>query len=565
MAAYKLNTFLLHASDDEGWRVEIDGLPELTSVGATRCHDEEEATCLLPQLGSGPDGKALYYSKADYVDIVRYAAARNIRVIPEFDMPGHSRAAVMSMEARYKKLSAAGDEKGASEFRLLDPEDTSNLLTVQFYDRHSQLNPCMPSTLNFVGKVVSEVVAMHKEAGQPLQRWHFGGDEAHNILLGGGYVNASLPAENKTDKGWVDLTNQTDPYVNSPICQKFIADKNITIPDLIGNLAVEVSKLLQANNVSHFLAWQDGMKRINASALATPNATLNFWDTLFWGGAESFTSYEPRGYKIILSNPDYLYFDFPQENNPAERGYYWAGRHQTVRRLFNFVPQNLPQNAELSLDRDGNVFQANTTELPTNTTMDDLILGMQGQLFCETVRTDEQMDYMLYPRLLALAERAWHKAAWELDYTPGRVFNASSSSYTDKAALHKDWVVFSNVLGQRELAKLDKAKVAYRISVPGAMIKDGLVLVNTELAGLPVHMSVDGKNFTAVNGNNATLPANADKVYVRAMAGDRTGRVDSVTKAASDSVGSSKPSAAPLLSANFLAVAVAALVAALNL
>lgn len=53
MAAYKLNKLHLHLSDDEGWRLQINGLPELTEVGARRCHDLNEDSCLLPQLGSG--------------------------------------------------------------------------------------------------------------------------------------------------------------------------------------------------------------------------------------------------------------------------------------------------------------------------------------------------------------------------------------------------------------------------------------------------------------------------------------------------------------------------------
>ena len=52
------------------------------------------------------------------------------------------------MEARYKRLHAAGREQEANAYRLLDPQDTSNLTTVQFYDRRSDLNPCVPGALN---------------------------------------------------------------------------------------------------------------------------------------------------------------------------------------------------------------------------------------------------------------------------------------------------------------------------------------------------------------------------------------------------------------------------------
>ncbi len=75
---------------------------------------------------------------------MRYADARGITVIPEINMPGHSRAAVMSMESRYHRLLAEGSsEADAAAFRLVDPDDTTSLLTVQYYHRHSTINPAV--------------------------------------------------------------------------------------------------------------------------------------------------------------------------------------------------------------------------------------------------------------------------------------------------------------------------------------------------------------------------------------------------------------------------------------
>jgi hexosaminidase len=71
MSAYKLNKLHLHLSDDEGWRIEIPGLPELTDIGSQRCFDETETTCLLPQLGSGANADNFgsgFFSKEDYMD-----------------------------------------------------------------------------------------------------------------------------------------------------------------------------------------------------------------------------------------------------------------------------------------------------------------------------------------------------------------------------------------------------------------------------------------------------------------------------------------------------------------
>ena len=146
MAAWKMNRFHFHLSDDEGWRIEIPGLPELTEVGAKRCHDLSEQRCLLPQLGSGPfsdNNGSGYFSRADYIEIVKYAQARHIQVIPEIDMPAHARAAVIAMEARYQRLMKEGQSEQASAYRLIDPTDDSNTTSVQLYDRTSYLNPCI--------------------------------------------------------------------------------------------------------------------------------------------------------------------------------------------------------------------------------------------------------------------------------------------------------------------------------------------------------------------------------------------------------------------------------------
>ncbi|MDR3395146.1 MAG: family 20 glycosylhydrolase, partial [Parasulfuritortus sp.] len=112
MAAFKLNTLHLHLSDDEGWRLQIKHLPELTGVGARRGHSATWTDRLPPAYGSGPDlsdahGSG-FYSQDEFVDLLRYASKQHIEVIPEIEMPGHARAAVKAMEARYRRLKAAG-------------------------------------------------------------------------------------------------------------------------------------------------------------------------------------------------------------------------------------------------------------------------------------------------------------------------------------------------------------------------------------------------------------------------------------------------------------------------
>ncbi len=150
MALWKLNEMHLALTNDGGYRLEIPGLKELMSVGSKRCFDLNEERCILTQLGSGPDAKeSQFYTREEYIGILNYAAARNVKIIPEFNMPAHARAAVMSMEARAKK--------GDVTYQLTDPDDVTYLLTIQFYDRTSIINPCLDSSVRFVEILVQEV------------------------------------------------------------------------------------------------------------------------------------------------------------------------------------------------------------------------------------------------------------------------------------------------------------------------------------------------------------------------------------------------------------------------
>lgn len=457
MSAYKLNRLHVHLSDDEGWRIEIPGLPELTEVGARRCHDWSETHCLMPQLGSGPDNRSGggYLTRQDYIELVRYAADHFVEVIPEIDMPAHSRAAVVSMEARYRRLHAEGREQEATEYRLLDPQDKSQLTTVQFYDRRSDLNPCMPGALTFAAKVIREISSMHAEARVPLHIWHFGGDEAKNILLGAGFqpLNGTDPG-----KGRIDLATQDKPWARSPMCKALLERGEIKSTDeLPTRFAKLVSAQVAANGIDTMAAWEDGLKGANGPHdFSTRNVMVSLWDTIFWGAADSARDWSAKGYRTVLTLPDYLYFDFPYTLNPRERGYYWGSHATDEYKVFSFAPENLPQNAELFGDRNGNPFEV------TGTGGAPRIEGMQGQAWGEVMRNDRLLEYMVYPRLLALAERAWHKADWELPFVAGVSYKLGATHHIDMAALDLDWAGFATVLKERELPKLERAGIGYR-------------------------------------------------------------------------------------------------------
>lgn len=457
MSAYKLNRLHLHLSDDEGWRIEIPGLPELTEVGARRCFDPSETHCLLPELASGPENQSGggYLTRDDFIGLLRYAADRFIEVVPEIDMPAHARAAVMSMEARYRRLRAEGREQEAAQYRVLDPQETTNLTTVQFYDRHSDLNPCVPGTLNFTGKVIREIASMYADAQAPLHTWYFGGDEAKNIFLGGGFqpLNGTDPG-----KGRINLAIQDKPWARSPACTALLRRGEIkSIDELPTRMAKQVSAQVAANGIDTMGAWEDGLKgATGAQDFSTKHVIASIWDTVFWGAADSARDYGAKGFEPVLALPDYLYFDFPYTLDPHERGYYWGSHATDEYKVFSFAPQNLPQNAEVFGDRNGAPFQA------TGTGAAPRIYGMQGQAWGEVMRNDRFLEYMVYPRLLALAERAWHQADWELPYAAGVSYELGVTHHVDMASLNRDWAGFATVLKERELPKLERAGVGYR-------------------------------------------------------------------------------------------------------
>ncbi len=316
-------------------------------------------------------------------------------------------------------------------------------------------------------------------------------------------------------RGNVDSSKQDVPFGKSPMCAKLIADGKIAnLQDMPSYFAKEVSKLVNDKGISTLQAWEDGLKyAAGPEDFATKDTTVNFWETLFWGGHNEAYKWANKGYKVVLSNPDYLYFDFPNEVHPAERGYYWATRFNDTRKVFAFAPENIQQNAETSVDRDGNSFTAKAEQPVAK------FHGISGQQWSETVRTDAQYEYMVYPRIFSVAERAWHKGGFELDYVQGREFSGDTD-FVNKDLLQQEWNNFANLIGQRQLEKLEAHNVEYRLSVPGAIIADGVLEANVDLPGLPIQYSTDGKNWLSYD--QANKPKVSGKIYLRTSSFDGT-------------------------------------------
>ncbi|MGI2257729.1 family 20 glycosylhydrolase [Shewanella sp. GXUN23E] len=511
MHAYKLNKLHLHMGDDEGWRLEINGLPELTEIGSKRCHDLSETRCLLPQLGSGPHSDTDvngYYSRQDYIDILKYAGARHIQVIPSMDMPGHSRAAVKAMEARYRKKMVPGDDVAARQYLLTDFEDQTRYSSIQYYDDNT-LNVCIESTFTFIDKVIEEIAGMHQAAGMPLSLYHIGADE--------------------TAGAWVQ----------SPACEAFIEDNphGVTEMSQLGPYFIErISGMLAAKGID-VAGWSDGMGHTRVEHMPA-DAQTHLWDTLASGGHINAHKQVNYGWRAIVSSPDVLYFDFPYEATPKEHGYYWAQRRNNSKQVFSFMPDNLPANAEQWTDLENQPYEADDRVkrdeqgklISAPIEVGKGVEGIQGQLWSETVRSDQLVDYMLFPRVLMLAERAWHKAEWEVPYNhQGAVYHANSGYFTPamRAKQAADWERVANILGQKELAKLDRAGVEYRLPVPGAIVRDGKLYANVIFPGLAMeYRTADGEWLPYVEGVNVTLPVEIRSIAPDGQRRSRTQAVD---------------------------------------
>ena len=161
MAFYKMNRFHWHLVDDQGWRIEMPQYPRLTKIGAWRNHvdvqpaDTNEPAWNKPSADKfGPDGRyGGFYTQNDIREIVAYAAARHITVVPEIEMPGHSEAAL----AAYPQYSCFGG-----------PYSTDDDLTIH----ESIYDPSNDGTFEFLDNVLSEIFRLF-----PDRYIHIGGDE----------------------------------------------------------------------------------------------------------------------------------------------------------------------------------------------------------------------------------------------------------------------------------------------------------------------------------------------------------------------------------------------------
>ena len=280
-AQYKINRVHLHLSDDQGWRLEIKKYPDLTLIGVSTV------------VSGGPGG---YYTQEQFKDIVNFAMQRYVEIVPEFDMPGHTNAALASygfLNPDGKRAALyTGTEVGFSSFMA-----------------HSE------KTYEFIDDVFKEVSQI-----SPSKYLQIGGDEALNTKKEDydyfvGRVAKIAEKYGKTPIGWDPI--DTSPEINSSV-------------------------ILQN--------WKDS----NEEAVK-------------------------KNMKIIVSIAGKTYLDM-KYNKETPYGLDWAG----------YIPVDVAYKWD-----------------PTDYAPKNLVLGLEAPLWTETISTQDQMDYMIYPRLPGYAEIGW--------------------------------------------------------------------------------------------------------------------------------------------------------------
>jgi hexosaminidase len=385
MSTYKMNRLQLGISNDEGWRLEIQPVPELTIVGARRSYyrynPDGTQRALYPAWGDDHHDYDGFISRNEFIDLLRHAKKHHVEVILEFNLPGHANAILQSLSQ-------------TDRWQLTDPEDKSEYRSAQGYTGNV-INVGMIDNYRLAKVILEEIKAMYDAAEAPMSRIHFGGDEVPEGAWLHSPACRRLPVWNP---GW-DVENPEQAKEATQALMAYHYNQITAIaeqvsPDIQTGFWHEMSASGRGNTNSYYNAW------------LTSDANTDIIDSLL-----------DRGQNLVISNASFLYLDMPYAMHPDEPGLPWAG-YVNTQSIYNFDPLDC---WGLAADQSSQV------------------LGIQAQLWSETVFTPELMDYYTFPRLLAVAERAWNKRP-----------------------VQDHWPRFRQALATRELPHIDRLGVKYR-------------------------------------------------------------------------------------------------------
>ena len=311
MSQYKFNVFHWHLTDDEGWRIEIKSLPKLTEVGAWRVER-------FGDFGEGrpypkPGEKATYggfYTQEEIKDVVQYALDRNITIVPEIDMPGHSMAAL----AAYPELSTKKEPKfvnPGSKFAQWNNDGTFKMLI------ENTLNPADEKVYEFVDKVFTEVALLF-----PGEFIHMGGDEAYH-----GY--------------W-----EQDSTVQSFMKQNDLKDSH----ELQSYFVKRLEKIINSKG-KKLIGWDE----ILEGGLAEGAAVMS------WRGMKGGIEAAKMGHEVVMSPTTYAYLDYTQGDHSVENPVYSDLR---LEKCYSFEPIPDGVDPKYILGGQGNVWTEKIPNMP---------------------------------------------------------------------------------------------------------------------------------------------------------------------------------------------------------
>ncbi|MGN1246621.1 MAG: family 20 glycosylhydrolase, partial [Muribaculaceae bacterium] len=431
IAAYKVNVFHLHLCDDESWALEIPAIPELTEVGAVREKTYvENNSHHMSLVYNGYDMRShmkrtdMYITRAQFIELLKYAKSRGVSIIPEVDTPGHCHAAVVALKARYEKYAATNPAE-AERFRIWDPNDTSKFVSAQYFT-DNVINIALPGTYRFMETVFDEILAMYREAGVKLETYHFGGDEvAHGALEGSPEAKAFMELN-----GLKSMHELSEFYVD------------------------RMSAYIAMNGVKA-AGWQEAGTNHSADfnrRVAPRFGVLNTWNT---NGNLDVVPYTLAndGYPVVLSNVRNFYFDMAYTPHQDEQGLRWGGWCSEYT-AFSALPYNTYCSAREG--RYGEPIDLSTVAdgKPTLARRENIV-GVQSQIWSETIRNDGMIERYTFPRIIGMAERGWNASpAWGEGATDINLYKA-------------DMANFNLRLGTRELPRLQRNGVDFHINQPG--------------------------------------------------------------------------------------------------
>jgi len=262
IAMHKMNTFHWHLTDDNGWRLEIKQYPELTEICAWRVDREHEPWREWSPIKPGE--KATYggfYTQEEVKQVIAYAAERQIEVIPEIEMPGHS----SELFSAFPELSCEG------EFFHVRPGS--------YWPNEKILCGGNDSVFVFLQNVIDEVAELF-----PSKYIHIGGDEAHK-------------------KKWEEC----------PKCQARIKAENLADEHELQSWFIHKMEAYIHAKGKTIIGWDE----ILEGGLA-PNATV-----MSWRGEKGGIAAAKAGHDVIMTPYSHVYFDYyqgPPENEPLAIG-----------------------------------------------------------------------------------------------------------------------------------------------------------------------------------------------------------------------------------------------------